>query len=231
MKAGDKTLIHLGCGRVCPEGSWTHFDGSFGVLFNRFPRIVFRAVTAILPTRGSYRFPDNVGYLNLERPLPFGNASVDAFYASHVLEHLYLDTAKALLVECFRCLRVGGIIRIAVPNLQNMVDIYQRNRKTKADAAELLQQGLGLRDFSKPRSIVKRVLTAIADQHSHKFMYDEAALINLLVQARFTEVSTRSYLDSSIPEIAEIEQEQRVALPWAFVVEASRPSADVPQAE
>jgi predicted SAM-dependent methyltransferase len=56
--------------------------------------------------------------------LPFDSEQVDACYASHVLEHLTRPQARALLVESFRVLRPGGIIRLAVPDLEAIAREY-----------------------------------------------------------------------------------------------------------
>ena len=61
---------------------------------------------------------------NLSHGLPFEREQVDACYASHVLEHLTREQARALLVECLRVLRPGGIVRLAVPDLEGIAREY-----------------------------------------------------------------------------------------------------------
>lgn len=61
---------------------------------------------------------------NLYEPLPFENASVDAVYSSHVLEHFPKSFAPIFLKECHRVLRPDGIIRVAVPDLEQIVRNY-----------------------------------------------------------------------------------------------------------
>ncbi|HEY5627303.1 MAG TPA: methyltransferase domain-containing protein [Nitrospira sp.] len=62
--------------------------------------------------------------LNVEEGLPFDNGEVDVCYASHVLEHLSQGCARALLLEGARVLRRGGVIRLAVPDLEAVVREY-----------------------------------------------------------------------------------------------------------
>ena len=52
--------------------------------------------------------------------LPFEDASQDAVFASHTLEHI--DDWRAILADWFRVLRVGGFLVIAVPHQQ----LYER---------------------------------------------------------------------------------------------------------
>ncbi len=63
---------------------------------------------------------------DLRQPLPFADAAVDAVYASHVLEHLDRSEGKKLLAECRRILKPGGIVRIVVPDLEELCRFYLR---------------------------------------------------------------------------------------------------------
>ena len=50
--------------------------------------------------------------LNKHSALPISSSSVDAFYCSHVVEHLPDDTVLYLMEESYRCLNKGGVLRI-----------------------------------------------------------------------------------------------------------------------
>ena len=56
--------------------------------------------------------------------LPFPDASVDAVYHSHMLEHLDAASARAFLRECHRVLRPGGVLRVVVPDLEGIAQAY-----------------------------------------------------------------------------------------------------------
>jgi SAM-dependent methyltransferase len=57
-----------------------------------------------------------------EIPWPFESDSVSEILASHLLEHLDRHTALAFLVECWRVLRPGGVLRLAVPDYDIFAD-------------------------------------------------------------------------------------------------------------
>jgi predicted SAM-dependent methyltransferase len=61
---------------------------------------------------------------DLGQPLPVAPNSSDCIYASHVLEHFPKRQAPRFLRECFLALRPGGIIRLAVPDLEAMARLY-----------------------------------------------------------------------------------------------------------
>lgn len=63
---------------------------------------------------------------DVENGLPFDDGSVDGCYASHLLEHLTREGARTLVRECFRVLRSGGVVRLAVPDLETIAREYLR---------------------------------------------------------------------------------------------------------
>jgi predicted SAM-dependent methyltransferase len=67
--------------------------------------------------------------INLLGKLPFDDDSVDIIYCSHFIEHLSPKQADSLLNECHRILKKDGLIRIVVPDLENIVSEYLKNLK------------------------------------------------------------------------------------------------------
>ncbi len=61
---------------------------------------------------------------NLNHGLPFRANSFDAVYHSHLLEHFPKCYAPVFLQECFRVLKTGGIIRVVVPDLEQIARLY-----------------------------------------------------------------------------------------------------------
>lgn len=64
--------------------------------------------------------------VNLLRGFPFPDASFEAVYSSHVLEHFNRQQGAFLLSESFRVLAKGGVLRIVVPDLEGSVREYLR---------------------------------------------------------------------------------------------------------
>lgn len=95
----EYTLLNLGCGQRYHK-DWTNVDF----------------------------FSNNINVLsiNLLKGIPFPDASFDVVYHSHLLEHIPRNNSLPFLKECSRVLKPGGIIRVVVPDLENLVKEYLR---------------------------------------------------------------------------------------------------------
>lgn len=67
---------------------------------------------------------EHVVFHDLLQPLPYPDNTFDAVYSSHVLEHLTPTDGERLVQQAFRVLKPGGIIRIAVPDLEAICREY-----------------------------------------------------------------------------------------------------------
>ncbi|AFY62263.1 glycosyltransferase [Synechococcus sp. PCC 6312] len=61
---------------------------------------------------------------DLKQGIPFADQSFDLVYHSHVLEHFPKALADNFIKECYRVLRPGGVIRIVVPDLEQITRQY-----------------------------------------------------------------------------------------------------------
>jgi predicted SAM-dependent methyltransferase len=93
--------VHLGCGTKRLDG-WIHVDAQ--------PQPLLDHQTTI---DDLHMFQDN---------------SIDEIYACHVLEHVGRREVIGVLKEWNRVLKVGGIVRISVPDFEAVVDHYQEHR-------------------------------------------------------------------------------------------------------
>ena len=94
------TRLHVGCGSVQLEG-WVNAD------------IDPRAQLIV----------------NLKRRLPFPANALDRIYSEHVLEHVSAEDGVSFLREAHRTLRPGGVIRVAMPDLDDLIDGYSNDWK------------------------------------------------------------------------------------------------------
>lgn len=67
---------------------------------------------------------------DINHGLPFADGSFDAVYHSHVFEHLKPEQGQRLLKECFRVLAPGGVLRIVVPDLEKIAQLYLQKHQS-----------------------------------------------------------------------------------------------------
>lgn len=77
---------------------------------------------------------------DLNKPLPFEDESFDVVYHSHLLEHFPQSRAPVFTGECFRILKPGGIIRVVVPDLEQIarwyLKMFEKSMQGVKDAQE-----------------------------------------------------------------------------------------------
>lgn len=61
---------------------------------------------------------------DLSRSVPLADESCDVVYHSAVLEHFRRKDALKFLIECKRILRPAGMLRVGVPDLQRICELY-----------------------------------------------------------------------------------------------------------
>lgn len=61
---------------------------------------------------------------DLSCSLPFADASFDVVYHSNVLEHIRPGQVRTFIGECYRILKPGGVLRVAVPDLEQICRLY-----------------------------------------------------------------------------------------------------------
>lgn len=81
--------------------------------------------------------------VNLLGTLPFTDKSFDVAYSSHFLEHLTPQKALQVLKEIKRILKPNGIVRIVVPDLENLTSAYLSTLSHLVDSKKLDFNGGG----------------------------------------------------------------------------------------
>lgn len=95
----NKNYLNIGCGKKFHK-SWENVD---------------------MVSHSKY-----VRQYNLIKGLPYPNNTFDVVYHSQVLEHIPKEDALSFIQECYRVLKPNGVIRVVVPNLENIIDEYRR---------------------------------------------------------------------------------------------------------
>ena len=120
--------LHLGCFDQIYDG-WVNTDITPHIFLAKIPGLavllfkigIFSRQRYEQHKRGVYRA---IRYLNVTKRFPYPDATFDYVFSSHLLEHLYPNQAIFCLNETFRVLKKGGVVRIALPDLDKIVKNY-----------------------------------------------------------------------------------------------------------
>ena len=102
----------------------------------------------------------------------FKNESINEIYASHVFEYFDLDEARNVLKEWNRVLEKDGILRLAVPNFEALIKVYE----TTGDLNKILGPLYGKWEVNDNSYFY------------HKIVYDQELLTFLLKESGFENI-------------------------------------------
>ena len=197
--------LNVGCGYTAPNG-WLNVDSSPTARIEKLP-VIGRALSKL--SGNAQRFPHSVRYGNIINGRFLAVNSVEAIYASHVLEHLALADMRSALANLFAMLRPGGTIRMIVPDLAARAEHYvERARSGDADAAEKFMRGCYLGRETRPRGLVGHV-RSIFGGSDHLWMWDEASTYREIERAGFCDIRRAAFGDSPDPMFAAVEDPMR----------------------
>ncbi len=137
--------LHLGCGPHALPG-WANVD------FISSPHVIG---------------------LDLRRPLPIADATIEFIFTEHTIEHLSLPDARGLIRECWRVLRPGGVLRVSTPDLSFLIEMYRQGRLDE-------WKEVGWRPTS-PAGMVNEGMRC----WGHQFIFDEKELMCALEAVGF----------------------------------------------
>jgi len=140
--------LHLGCGK-------RDFEGWINVDLADFPHV---------------HHTSSVNDLSM-----FEDQSADIIYSSHTLEYFDRNEAVNVLTEWQRVLKIGGILRIAVPNFEALIKVYKQTN----DISYILGPMYGKMAVSS---------NAEVENIYHKTTYDFESLSKLLVSVGYKNI-------------------------------------------
>lgn len=142
-KSIDTVNLHLGCGSV-NHPNFINIDG--------FPASHIHYVREI----------DDLS--------PFQDNSIDLIYACHCLEHFSFLKVPNVIAEWFRVIKKNGILRLSVPDFDQLITIYSENDK---DIDTIVGMLMGGQDYK---------------YNFHQTAFTKKKLESLLLNAGFNEI-------------------------------------------
>jgi predicted SAM-dependent methyltransferase len=174
--------LHLGCGTVRLDG-WVNID-------RQAPGADLR--------------------LDITSGLPFRAGAARLIYHEHVMEHITAEEGVFCLGDWFRALEPGGVLRVATPDLEYLVQRYGRDWKD--------QEWLRLPEYRFIRTRAE-MLNISMRRWGHQYLYDGEELERRMREAGFVAMRRCGYGESEVPELAGLETRPDSQL----ILEAVRP--------
>lgn len=200
--AGENGLrLHLGCGANAPDG-WVNVDKSFGPAIERLRlRKTLEKLGVLNEAPTSLRWPTNVQRLDVTKEWPWANGSADAIYSSHMIEHFTPRETEQFLKNSFRVLAPGGVIRLAVPDLEFSVGQYLAARdEGRPDAADHLNSLFYNMPDTSSQPAALRVAVKLLHR-PHAWMYDFSSLASRLCDAGFIDIARAAHGEGRLPQV------------------------------
>ena len=88
-----------------------------------------------------YPFAPGAIYLDASQPFPLPSAAFDYVFSEHVIEHIEFEEAALMLSESARVLKGGGRIRLATPDLTQVIAILRPAKRPGAAGLHPLDNG------------------------------------------------------------------------------------------
>ncbi len=170
--------LHLGCGKVRLEG-WINVDGDTKA------------------TAADVRW-------DLTTPLPFPKNTCALIYHEHLLEHLPVKEGVSLLKECYHLLQPDGVLRVAMPSLDELIE-----RAYKGTWREMDWISWPEHRFIKTRA---EMVNIAFRWWGHQWLYDREELHRRLEEAGFSKIKDVAWGQSDVPELRDRETRKDTGL-------------------
>jgi predicted SAM-dependent methyltransferase len=134
---------------------------------------------------------------DMRSPLPFKANSVDFVYNEHFFEHLTVADGQAVMKDIMRVLKLGGVMRIAMPDLKEAVGAYYNKGWKNRE----FMKNFGL-EFVQTKA---EMLNMNFSWWGHKWLYDWEELKRRLKEAGYKNIKKCQRSKSYHPDLVNLE--------------------------
>jgi predicted SAM-dependent methyltransferase len=124
---------------------------------------------------------------DLTRKWPLADASCEVVYHSHVLEHIRRPQVSFFMQECNRILKPGGVIRVAVPDLETICQLYLKNLEGAFRGDTACQQNYDWMMLE----MFDQVVRERGASEMRTYLFDKKMLQDPFVRSRIGDVHTQ----------------------------------------
>ena len=142
-------------------------------------------------------------YLDATKPFPLPDSSFQVVSSEQVIEHLTSEQGLGMMKESFRILAHGGKVRVATPNLLQLMDLLRAD-KTPEQLAYIKAkiEWHGWATATDPANVI---VNLEMNEFGHRFVYTPTMLRSTMEAAGFTEVRQYRSGESDDPALKMLE--------------------------
>lgn len=192
--------LNLGSGPNSVKG-WINYDWGLLPFLGKFGLTTILIKFGLLDKSYDWKWPE-IKFVDLRGELPDGDNSVDYIYCSNVLEHFEKYESTAILKECWKVLKKGGMIRVVLPDLNKLIENY-----TTADNFNLEYFGYNKDQYNGFIGRFKRLFI-----RGHQWMYDKNSFKALLKEVGFLNINEQKFRTGEVPNLDKLDLEMHKKL-------------------
>lgn len=192
--------LNLGSGPNSAKG-WINYDWGLLPLLGKFKLSPLLIKLHLLDKSYDWKWP-KIKFVDLRGELPDADNSVDYIYCSNVLEHFEKHESIAILKECQRVLKMGGIIRVVMPDLTKLIENY-----TSADNFNQEFFGYNKDQYDGVIGKFKRLFI-----REHQWMYDKNSFNEILTEVGFLNINEQQFRIGELPNLDKLDLEMHKKL-------------------
>ena len=146
---------------------------------------------------------------DVTRGLPYANGTVHGIFSEHFIEHLTQAQGVAFFRECRRVLVNGGRVRVATPDLDFLVKVFDTD--WRLNMAEWSKYGY---EWIANRA---EQLNLVMREWGHRWLYNEEEMVRLASVAGLEPLERCALGESSEPRLRGVDYREGSTLIYEFV--------------
>ncbi len=181
-----RVCLNIGCGDR-PTKGLINYDYNVFIILARFPGLISLLSKGKFVPEPFIHFMnvvrvEKIKYCDASKKIPENSKSIDLVYSCHMLELLDKSETNQFLGECKRILKPGSILRLVVPDFDQLIRNYNNDKNVEKFIKESCLVG------EKPKNIVKKIQYLIQGHGWHHQMFTQNSLKKVLISNGFKDI-------------------------------------------
>lgn len=193
LKTAENPMLNIGTGVNVLQG-WLNTD-----LYPQKPEVVYLDASIRFP------FPDN---------------TFEHIYSEHIFEHLYFEDSCTMLSECYRVLRPGGVMRLALPHIGFLQGLYDHPEDTVNKDYIAFAKKYFIPEYTRVVGESNHyniyVINNFYRNWGHQVIHSFETLKELVERFQFEQVERKRVKESDIPALQGLDGNGRAEYPPEF---------------